>query len=496
MFTLTCVLASCGKEENSQGLEFYPKSDNTYVVAAGKAIYLESIVIPAEYNGKAVSEIAPEGFKKCTNLTSITIPKSIKSIGTNAFSGCKNLTEIKFNATEMSSSDGFIFNLAGHSGDGITVTIGKNVTKIPDNLFYAFSASPKITNVEFEKGSVCDSIGESAFFCCESLENITIPDSVTSIGDLAFSCCNGLENVIVGSSVTSIGKSAFSSCKSLENITIPDSVTSIGEDAFSHCTKLKYKEYKNAYYLGNDENKHTVLVKAKSQDIPSCIIHDDTRFISSSAFNNCSKLKRITIPDGVTGIGNSAFSNCKNLESITIPDSVTSIGYEVFHGCTKLEYNEYKNGYYLGNDKNKRLVLVEVAPYSVTNFNIHDDTRFIYDYAFAWCDSLKSITIHDNVKSIGARTFIHCESLESISIPDGVTSIGSSTFSGCYSLESISIPNSVTNIGEYAFYYCESLVSIDYSGTKAQWNKIKMDDDWDFGTEHYTVHCSDGNVEN
>ena len=125
-------------------------------------------------------------FCDCVNLTSVTIPNSVTSIGDSAFSGCTGLT---------------------------SVTIPNSVT----------------------------SIGVSAFLGCTGLTSVTIPNSVTSIGDYAFSECTGLTNVTIPNSVTSIGGYAFSECTGLTNVTIPNSVTSIGDNAFKGCKNLTIK---------------------------------------------------------------------------------------------------------------------------------------------------------------------------------------------------------------------------------------------------------------
>ena len=175
-------------------------------------------------------------------------------------------------------------------------------------------------------------------FLNKSITYVTIPDSVTSIGEHAFEKCSSLESVMLGenSKLESIGSDAFYDCSSLTSITIPDSVTSIGDNAFFFCS-LKYNEYDNVYYLGNESNPYAVLVRARTTSITSCTIHSATKYIYSDAFYNCRDLMSITIPDGVTTIDNEAFEECTGLTSITIPDSVTSMGVETFSGCIRLE---------------------------------------------------------------------------------------------------------------------------------------------------------------
>ena len=92
--------------------------------------------------------------------------------------------------------------------------------------------------MEAEIGSAVTSIGSSAFYYCNMLKSVTIPDSVTSIEDAAFIMCSGLTSVTIPSSVTSIGYEAFSGCSGLTSVTIPSGVTSIGYYAFSDCSSL------------------------------------------------------------------------------------------------------------------------------------------------------------------------------------------------------------------------------------------------------------------
>ena len=151
------------------------------------------------------------------------------------------------------------------------------------------------------------------------------------------------------------------------------------------------------------------LLKAPYELNGTYSIKEGTQIICDSAFDHCSALRSVVIPDGVTFIGDYAFMDCSSLSRLVIPESVTSIG----------------------------------------------------DGAFSFCESLTSIIIPDGVTSIGADAFGNCTSLSNIDIPDGVTSIENGVFCGCHSLSNIVIPNSVTSIGDDAFHTCSSLTNID-----------------------------------
>ena len=202
-------------------------------------------------------------------------------------------------------------------------------------------------------------------------------------------------------------------------------------------------------------------------EIPAAIDGKSVTSIGNSAFDSCTDLTSITIPDGVTSIGNSAFYWCKGLTSITIPDSVTSIGNNAFLFCTNLTsitVSENNKNYISDNgilfNKNKSELICYPAGKTDESYSIPDSVTSIVAYAFHRCEKLTSITIPSSITSISYRAFSECTGLKSITIPGSVTSIGSYAFSDCLNLTSITIPDSVTSIGNNAFCNCPSLTSI------------------------------------
>ena len=476
------ITIGSGAFENCNGLA------NVAIGSSVKTIYsnafkncgnITSLIIP-----DSVTTIGSSSFKNCNSLASVTMGGNVDSIGESAFYGCSKLTSIIIPDSVTSIGESAFDNCTGLT----SVTIGKNVVSIGRDYSYyyvgAFSNCYKLVEVinnstlKIRKGY--SGMHNVAYYSLKVKTNGT-SDIINKNNYLFYTYENvnyllgyiGMDTELTlpndyNGQMYEIYKYAFYNNNDLTSVIIPNNVAFVGDYAFSGCGSLKYNEYDNAYYLGNESNKYVVLIKAKSKNITSCKINDNCKYVYSNAFSCCEKLTSVTIPNGLVSMGEKVFEGCEKLASVTIPSSVTTIGSNAFDKCSSLKFNEYDNAYYLGNSTNKYVWLIKAKSTSITGCNINNNCIFIYSNAFLGCRSL--------------------DMFGGVKIPDKVIAIGSNAFKNCNGIN-ITIPNSVTVIGDYAFDNSGYAVTIRYTGTKAEWNKIKKGNNLT-----YTVVCADGTI--
>ena len=412
---------------NSQPVASYDNDQNVYM--NGELLTEVEITTATEINDYA--------FCNMDTIESVVLSDSVKSIGSQAFRGCSSLK---------------------------SVTIPDSVTSIKLGAFYSCKS---LQSVVVPEGIT--TLEQQTFSECSSLQSVTLPHSLRVIGGSAFKSCTSLTSVVIPEGVATINYYAFSDCDNLKSVTLPESLVNIGDSIFDGCSEEfeifgyinsaahSYATKHNIPFVALDDNlegdyeiiftfnsDYTATVSGYKGTpvnvvIPSTIDGYTVIKIKENAFERCTSLKSIEIPDSVKAINGYTFNGCSSLTDVKIPDSVTNIEWSAFRDCSSLRYIKIPN--------------------SVTN---------IGNYAFGGCTSLVSIVIPDGVTVIKDNTFKDCTSLKSVKIPDSVTSIMANSFSNCTNLTSIVIPASVTNINGKAFESCSSkLVIYGYTNSAA-----------------------------
>ena len=299
------------------------------------------------------------------------------------------------------------------------------------------------------------------FICTLLCANVLLAQTEFIVGNLKYNVTSSNPpEVAVGATDTTITTANIPATVTYQGTTY--SVSSIGWLAFDYCSSLTSVTIPNSVIIIRDR------AFANCSSLTSVTIPNSVTSIGYSAFSGCSGLTSVTIPNSVTWIGDEAFSDCSGLTSITIPNSVTTIGDMTFFGCSSLITITIPNsvttigaGVFYGCSSLTSVSLgtgiTSLRSYNAYGYGKAPTYGFFHD-----CSSLTSVIFEDNsnLTYIGYGTFLNCSSLTSVTIPNSVTSIGGSAFEGCSSLTSVTIPNGVTSIGDDAFAGCSSLTSM------------------------------------
>ena len=355
------------------------------------------------------------------------------------------VTKIANGAFDMDSSNGkYIEN----------IIIPNTVTSIGN---YAFRYCTGLTSITIPNNII--QIGGGSFFGCEYLEEILFEDNskLELLGELSgsgvvgvFQNCNRLLNITIPNGVRTIGMETFYGCDKLENVYIPNTVETIGGSTFAYCENLKIIEFEENSLLEELDNR--MFYKCKKLEIIE--VPSRVRNIGKETFYECSGLTSVAIPNSVETIESHAFYGCSGLTSVAIPNSVETIESHAFYECSGLTSVAIPNS----------VETIESHAFygcsGLASLTIPNSVLEIYQSAFGNCINLISISFEDNSKLKTISGFGGCKSLVDILIPNSVTKIGAGAFGGCESLKNVLIPNKVVSIESSAFYNCTSLENV------------------------------------
>ena len=440
--------------------------------------------------GSQCREIGIGAFAGCKQFKSITIPEFIEKIGNEAFHSCTGLEKIYYNAEDLEPLYRG-FNKAGIDGDGIEVIIGSHVKKIPDYLFYENQAddSGKIVSVDFAEGSVCQSIGQKAFYGLNSLRSVTIPSSIQEFGERAFANCGSLEYVYYDAenaqnkSTMCIFGYAGHDGEGVR-VTIGSNVVSIAPYLFGYNANW-------GQILPTGDALNAKVIELTFADGSLC------ENIGYCSFGGCTDLKKLIIPENIKSMTNS-FVGCTSLQEIQLRatnmddlDHLSGIfdgagtntdGLKLIIGANVVRIPRYfftHRGAFLYTAEPKLVsIMFEDGSMcesiggcaflnidSLTSVTFPDDMRLqiIEGGAFEGCTSLKHFELPNSVTYIGGSVFRDCTGLESFTVSpkeSNLIGIGGSAFSYCGNLKSIILPHNLTSVGDSAFIYCVRLEEI------------------------------------
>ena len=397
--------------------------------------------------------ISGRAFSNCTELTFANIPETVVSIGNSAFFGCSSMKDILLPESLRIIGNGALayctslteFDLPADverilSSPFPGCTALENITVDERNsVFYSINnclierntgtlISGCLSSVIPDNGGI-KHIGNGAFYECENLPLLVLPEGIESIGLMAFYKCLSLDNVEFPPSLISIDAQAFRDCKQLTKISFSDNLVSVGEGSFCYCNKLT----------------------------------------------------DVSFSYGLTDIAANAFAYCTKLTNINLPDSLRTLGAGAFTGCGSINYEVFGNCLYLNN------WLIDVADTQVRSVELKPTTVGLASSAFAECHELTAVKIPASVSYIGDSAFLNCWHLNDVSIPEGIETIGDRTFSRCTRLTTLRLPSTITSIASEALLDCSSLTSLYYAGTEQSWAHITKEIGWDRGASQMTV---------
>lgn len=452
--------------------------------ALSKKAKLNSVVVP-----ESVESIGSSAFEDSVDLKKVTLPDGVTKIGPSAFYGCSKLTTVNIPA-KLEEIDDYTFSGCTQLTD---IKLSESVTYVGES---AFEGCSNLNSVTLSENT--ETIGDCAFYECDSLYSINL-ENVSQIGAGAFVYCANLDDIDL-TNCSLIGEYAFSVCQSLINIKFPDSIYSIPQTAFEY-TLWEQSAPDGVLYAGDFAYKIIGDYSDKSLSFKN-----GTNAINDDFLTYNDTVESINIPESVANIGVSAFEGCSALKTVTIPDSC-GVQAMAFYGCsslTDINYNEtavwtapsafvetawynsqpdgivyhgksacaYKGDFAATETiKDGTTIIVEGLFYGdevLTSINLPDSVEYIGDMAFEDCINLKKISLPKSLYTLCDETFLGCESLESVELSE-VVNIGASAFAHCTSLKSIVIPESVEfGIDDSAFLNCTSLQKVTVNGNIQQ----------------------------
>ena len=375
-----------------------------------------------------------------SQITKITIPKTVQHIESRCFDQCENMTEFVIEGATDGTSQ--LKEIDSHAF--LNCKKLASIT-LPNSVTYLGDDAP-------------NSIEGGVFEGCESFTSFTFPSSYASnnLPSFTFKFCKNLATINWnGYNPKRLNNSAFWGCEKITWSQVPQSVEELGADCFAYCSSLTSVDLKDIKKMDKEVFRNTPLT---SVEWPAAITE-----IPAGTFLTCTSLTSITgiasqpgAWDNITKIGEDAFNECKALTTIKLPNSLKTLDKQAFRSCWNLKNVEYSNQ-------------LETIGEGAFRDNINGFEKFYFkgsvknvgSYAFA---NGKLTCVHlKGDMTMGDYVFQDDKSLKYVEFPatssatQPLTKVTEGMFQNCTSLPFITLPTTVTEIKTKAFDGCSSL---------------------------------------
>lgn len=435
---------------------YYEDADNWSegVLYIGDAlIKADPDLISETYQVKAGTRLVADGaFEGCENLTAIVLPGTVEYIGADAFSGT-GLMDNKENWSNNALIIEHVLISVDKEYNGV-FSVPESVRTIADCAF----EHAKVTKVTTP--NTLKFIGNNAFWDCQELVSISLGRSVETLGRGPFRMCNKLETISVhkdNENLTVIDGvlynhqlSSVIRCPQMVSgkIVLPHTIKKIDAYAFEWCTEIESVELpEGCVFIGNS-------AFSTCENLSDVILPKTMEYIDTSAFSYCNSIKSISIPDNVYYLGKYAFSCCLNLKEVKIGDGVEELKYCLFESCEKLN-----------------------------NVTLGDNIKEIDETAFLFTRYISNVSNYHNGLLISSDKYLIkvAQDVTSCYIPSGVIIIADGAFeypSEEGYLYELHVPASIRKFNWGAFHVIPKTVPVYFAGSISEFiNKTDFDRD-------------------